>query len=135
MKKGHLLGLGIIAIAIVIIMTSIGDASSYESFTTAKKMKHNGVDKPIHVVGQLKKDNNGEVVGINVREDKVSFTFILLDNDGTEQEVFYNEPIPADFKRSESVVVIGAYKTDEIFIADKILMKCPSKYQETEVKG
>lgn len=134
MKKGHLLGLGIIAIAIVIIMTSIGDASSYESFTTAKEMKQNGEDNSIHVVGQLKKDPTGEVTGLNVREDKVSFTFMLVDNEGVEQEVFYNEPVPADFTRSESVVVIGSYKNDEIFIADKILMKCPSKYQETEVQ-
>lgn len=134
MKKGHIIGLGIIAIAIVIIMTSIGDASSYESFGTALEMKRDGEDKPIHVVGQLKKNVNGEVVGLNVREDKVSFTFMLVDNEGTEQEVFYNEPVPADFTRSESVVVIGAYKNEEIFIADKILMKCPSKYQETEVR-
>ncbi|MFC3879544.1 cytochrome c maturation protein CcmE [Algoriphagus namhaensis] len=135
MKKGHILGLGIIAIAIVIIMTSIGDASSYEDFNTALEMKQNGDDKAIHVVGQLKKDESGEVVGLNVREDKVSFTFVLVDNNGTEQEVFYNEPVPADFTRSESVVVIGAYKNEEIFVADKILMKCPSKYQETEVQA
>jgi cytochrome c-type biogenesis protein CcmE len=135
MKKGHIIGLGIIAIAIVIIMTSIGDASSYESFTTAKEMKHSGEDKAIHVVGHLKKDTSGEVTGLNVREDKVSFTFLLVDNEGVEQEVFYNEPVPADFTRSESVVVIGSYKNDEIFIADKILMKCPSKYQETEVQA
>lgn len=135
MKTGHIIGLGIIAIAIVIIMTSIGDASSYESFTTAKEMKQNGDDKAIHVVGQLKKDGSGEVTGLNIREDKVSFTFMLVDNEGVEQEVFYNEPVPADFTRSESVVVIGSYKNDEIFIADKILMKCPSKYQETEVQA
>lgn len=134
MKKGHIIGLCIIAVAIAIIMTSIGDASSYESFTTAKEMKQNGEDKAIHVVGQLKKDASGEVTGLNVREDKVSFTFMLVDNEGVEQEVFYNEPVPADFTRSESVVVIGSYKNDEIFIADKILMKCPSKYQETEVQ-
>lgn len=135
MKKGPIIGLGIIAIAIVIIMTSIGDASSYENFKTALEMKQGGEDKSIHVVGQLKKDDAGEVVGLNVREDKVSFTFMLVDNDGTEQEVFYNEPVPADFTRSESVVVIGSYKNDEIFVADKILMKCPSKYQETEVQA
>ncbi len=134
MKKGHIIGLGIIAVAIVIIMTSIGDASSYESFGTALKMKHDGNDKSIHVVGQLKKDESGTVTGIQVREDKTSFTFVLVDNEGTEQEVFYNEPVPADFTRSESVVVIGAYKNDQIFVADKILMKCPSKYQETEVQ-
>ncbi|MCS5490820.1 cytochrome c maturation protein CcmE [Algoriphagus limi] len=135
MKKGHLVGIGIIAIAIIIIMTSIGDASSYETFETALEMKQSGDDKAIHVVGQLKKSDSGEVVGLNVREDKTSFTFILVDNDGTEQEVFYNEPVPADFTRSESVVVIGSYKNEEIFIADKILMKCPSKYQETEVQA
>lgn len=135
MKKGHIIGLGIIAIAIVIITTSIGDASSYESFETALEMKKDGDEKAIHVVGQLKKDAAGEVVGLNVREDKTSFTFVLVDNDGTEQKVFYNEPVPADFTRSESVVVIGGYKNEEIFVAEKILMKCPSKYQETTVQA
>jgi cytochrome c-type biogenesis protein CcmE len=134
MKKGHIIGLGIIAIAIVIIMTSIGDASSYESFTTAWEMKEDGDDKAIHVVGQLKKDGAGQVTGLEVGEDKTSFTFMLVDNEGTEQKVFYNEPVPADFQRSESVVVIGSYREKEIFVADKILMKCPSKYQETDVQ-
>lgn len=135
MKKGHIIGLGIIAIAIVIIMTSIGDASSYENFNTAWEMKEDGEDKSIHVVGQLKKDQAGEVSGIEVGEDKVSFTFLLVDNEGTEQKVFYNEPVPADFQRSEQVVVIGSYREKEIFVADKILMKCPSKYQETDVQA
>ena len=133
MKKGHILGLGIIAIAIVIIVSMLGDASTYESFATAKEMKIKGEDKAIHVVGQLKKGASGEVEGIEVNENKTSFYFMMIDNDGTEQKVFYNEPVPADFHRSEQVVVIGAYKSEEIFMADKILMKCPSKYQETEV--
>jgi len=135
MKKGHIIGLGIIAIAIVIIMTSIGDASSYESFATALEMKEEGEDKAIHVVGKLQKDAAGQVAGIEVRDDKTSFTFLLVDNEGTTQKVFYNEPVPADFHRSEQVVVIGAYRDKEIFVADKILMKCPSKYQETDVQA
>lgn len=134
MKRGHILGLGIIAVAIVIIITSIGDASTYESFSTAKTMALNGKTEAIHVVGQLKKSQNGEVEGIEVGEDKTSFTFVMVDNDGVEQQVYYNEPVPADFKRSEQVVVIGNYKTQAMFVAEKILMKCPSKYQETDVK-
>ena len=134
MKKGHIIGLGIIAVAIVIIMTSIGDASTYESFNTAWELKKDGDDKAIHVVGQLKKDDVGQVTGVEVGEDKTSFTFLLVDNEGIEQKVYYNEPVPADFQRSESVVVIGSYREKEIFVADKILMKCPSKYQETEVQ-
>lgn len=134
MKRAHILGLSIIAVAIVIIITSIGDASTYESFSTAKSMALNGKTEAIHVVGQLKKGQNGEVEGIELGEDKTSFIFIMVDNDGKEQQVYYNEPVPADFTRSEQVVVIGTYKTKEMFVAEKILMKCPSKYQETDVK-
>ncbi|WP_209332032.1 cytochrome c maturation protein CcmE [Lunatimonas salinarum] len=135
MKKGHIIGLGIIGVAIMIIITSIGDASTYESFSTARILASNGDVKPIHVVGELKKNDAGKVVGIEVGEDKTSFTFLMVDNDGTEQQVYYNEPVPADFERSEQVVVIGSYKNESIFVAEKILMKCPSKYQETDVQA
>ncbi|WP_114749567.1 cytochrome c maturation protein CcmE domain-containing protein [Pleomorphovibrio marinus] len=135
MKKGHIIGLGIIAVAITIIITSIGDASTYENFSSAKAMAVSGNEKAIHVVGELKKDHHGNVVGLKVNEDKTSFTFIMVDNDGYEQEVYYNEPVPADFVRSEQVVVIGSYKDEDTFVADKILMKCPSKYQETDIKA
>ncbi|UJP65473.1 cytochrome c maturation protein CcmE domain-containing protein [Mongoliitalea daihaiensis] len=133
MKKGHLLGLGVIAIAIIIIISMIGDASTYESFATAKNMMMKGDEKPIHVVGELKKGENGTVEGIEVNPNKTSFYFKMVDNDGTEQKVFYNEPVPPDFARAEQVVVIGSYKNEELFVADKILMKCPSKYQETDI--
>jgi cytochrome c-type biogenesis protein CcmE len=133
MKKAHILGLGIIAVAIIIITSMIGDASTYESFSTAKAMKEKGEDKAIHVVGQLKKSPEGNVEGIQVNDNKTSFYFMMVDNDGNEQQVFYNEPIPADFARAEQIVVIGAYKNQELFVANKILMKCPSKYQENEI--
>lgn len=133
MKKGHIIGLGIIAIAIVIIVSMIGDASTYESFATAKEMMMKGEEKSIHVVGELKKSLSGAVEGIEVNPNKTSFYFVMVDNDGTEQKVFYNEPVPPDFSRAEQVVVIGSYRNEELFVADKILMKCPSKYQENEI--
>jgi len=133
MKKGHIIGLVVIAVAVTIVITSVGDASSYVNFSEAKEMASYGNEEKIHVVGQLKKDDNGKVVGIEVSPNKLSFTFIMIDEENNEQRVFYNEPVPADFIRSEQVVVIGSYKK-EIFLADKILMKCPSKYKETELK-
>lgn len=135
MKKGHLIGLGIIAVAIIIIVSMIGDASTYESFATAKAMKMRGEEKAIHVVGELKRSAGGMVEGIEVNPDKTSFYFMMVDNDGTEQKVFYNEPVPPDFARAEQVVVIGSYRNENLFVADKILMKCPSKYQENEVSA
>ncbi|MFW5761932.1 MAG: cytochrome c maturation protein CcmE, partial [Cyclobacteriaceae bacterium] len=99
MKKGHVVGLIVIAIAVTIVITSVGDASSYVNFSEAKEMASYGNEEKIHVVGQLKKNGNGEVVGIEVSPNKLSFTFIMIDEDNHEQQVFYNEPIPADFIR------------------------------------
>ncbi len=132
MKKSHILGIVVIAIAIGIIMSTAGDASSYVTFDQAMNMASVGNESKIHVVGTLKKSPDGTVVGIETAEDKLSFSFIMLDADLIEQQVIYTEPMPIDFLRSEQVVVVGAYH-DELFIADKILLKCPSKYQEQEI--
>ena len=132
MKKSHIFGILIIGVAIAIIISTSGDASSYVSFNEAQSMAENGNDKLIHVVGTLKKDPQGEVVGLKTYENKMSFSFIMVDNNNREQEVFYKEPMPADFFMSEQVVVVGSYH-DEVFVADEILLKCPSKYEETEV--
>jgi cytochrome c-type biogenesis protein CcmE len=40
--------------------------------------------------------------------------------------------MPPDFTKSEKVVVVGNYSGD-VFHASKILLKCPSKYQEKKV--
>jgi cytochrome c-type biogenesis protein CcmE len=129
MKKSHILIIIVIAAAIGIILSTAGDASSYVSFDEAMELSTAGNKKDIHVVGELKKDQLGNVVGIEEGADKVSFSFIMIDDKGKEQTVMYNQPMPADFQRSEKVVVIGSY-SGESFHASKILLKCPSKYQE-----
>ena len=132
MKRSHILALVIIAVAVSIIISTAGDASSYVTFSKAYDMAQKGRQDKIHVVGTLKKNEVGEIVGIEPTEDLLAFSFTMLDKDGKEQKVFYSEPMPADFKRSEQVVVVGAYSND-LFVADKILMKCPSKYQEEKL--
>jgi cytochrome c-type biogenesis protein CcmE len=132
MKKSHILIIVVIAAAIGIIISTAGDASTYVGFDEAYEMALAGNKKDIHVVGELKKDIAGHVTGIEEGADKVSFSFVMIDEKGKEQKVQYNQPMPADFTRSEKVVVIGSYKGD-YFHAEKILLKCPSKYQEQNV--
>ena len=132
MKKTHILIIIVIAAAIGIIVSTAGDASTYVNFDQAYEMALTGKKKNIHVVGELKKDADGHVIGIQEGADKVSFSFILVDDTGHEQRVEYNEPMPADLMRSEKVVVIGSYNGDH-FNASKIILKCPSKYQEENV--
>lgn len=132
MKKSHILIIVVIAAAVGILVATADDASSYVSFSEAYQLASTGNQKDIHVVGQLKKDGNGNIVGIEPGADKVSFSFIMVDDNGKEQKVSYKEPMPADFTKSEKVVVIGSYSGDT-FVASKILLKCPSKYQEEKV--
>jgi cytochrome c-type biogenesis protein CcmE len=134
MKKTHIVIIIVIAVAIGVIVTSAGDSSTYVTFDQAQQMAQAGKKKNIHVVGQLKKDPAGNIIGIREGADKVSFSFILVDDAGREQTVNYNEPMPTDLIRSEKVVVIGSYQGDE-FNATKIILKCPSKYQEQNVKN
>lgn len=130
MKKSHILALIVIAVSVGIIVSTAGDASSYVSFDKAKSLAKSGNNSNIHVVGELPRDMSGEIYGIEKSEDLLSFSFVMIDSEGNEQKVYYPEPMPADFQRSEQVVVVGSYKQEDIFVADKILMKCPSKYQE-----
>jgi cytochrome c-type biogenesis protein CcmE len=132
MKKSHILILIVIAAAVGILVSTADDASSYVSFSEAYQLASNGAKKDIHVVGALKKDSQGNVVGIQTGADMVSFSFVMIDDKGKEQTVTYNEPMPADFTKSEKVVVIGSYEGEQ-FHASKILLKCPSKYQEEKV--
>ena len=133
MKKSHIFGIVVIAVAIMIIISTAGDASTYVSFDEAKELALSGDAQKIHVVGTLKKDQRGEVTGLTTSPDMLSFSFQMVDHNGLEQKVIFNEPMPADFLRSEQVVVVGAYHK-EIFVANKILMKCPSKYQDETVE-
>ncbi len=134
MKKSYIIAIIFIAAAIAIIISTAGDASTYVSFDQAFQMASNGNKAQIHVVGELKKDEAGNIIGIEKSADKLSFSFIMIDENKKEQKVYYNEPMPPDFARSENVVVIGNYY-DNVFVANKILLKCPSKYQEEKINA
>ena len=134
MKKTHIIAILVIAVAVAIIVSTAGDASTYVTFDQAYQMASVGKSSSIHVVGELKKDAQGEIIGLEKSLDNLSFSFVLLDESKKEQKVYYNEPMPPDFTRSEKVVVIGSYDGDR-FIADKILLKCPSKYQEQKLNA
>jgi len=133
MKKTHIIGLGVIAVAVFIVISLMGDASTYVAFKDAKELADAGKGKKVHVVGHLQKDASGNVVGIEEGADKVSFSFVMVDNNGDMEKVFYNNPMPPDFMRSEQVVIIGKYNQSH-FVASEILLKCPSKYQEEGVQ-
>ena len=77
MKRSHIIALGAIAVAVMVIISTVGDASTYVSFTEAKSLAEDGVNKPIHVVGELKKSNSGRnasVVSNDIEFSKIVFS-------------------------------------------------------------
>ncbi|UFH52958.1 cytochrome c maturation protein CcmE [Spirosoma sp. KNUC1025] len=135
MKLSHILGIIVIAVAIGIIVATAGDASSYVTFKQASELAQGGNEKMIHVVGKVKKNDQGQIVDMlyNPAIDPNHFEFTLVDNNNQEQKVVYNSPKPQDFDRSEQIVVIGAIQGDH-FQCNKILLKCPSKYQDGKLE-
>jgi cytochrome c-type biogenesis protein CcmE len=58
-----------------------------------------------------------------------SFSFDLVDNKGTFMKVLYRGTKPLNFEHAQQVVALGTYMKDRgIFEAERILVKCPSKY-------
>jgi cytochrome c-type biogenesis protein CcmE len=135
MKKTHIFALIIIAIACGIILSTAGDASTYVTFAEAETMASKGDNSSIHVVGTLKKSEEGEILGMEYRPeiDPNYFQFTLLDNDQKERVVVLRSTKPQDFDKSEQVVVIGRMEKNH-FEAEKILLKCPSKYNNGELE-
>jgi cytochrome c-type biogenesis protein CcmE len=136
MKLSHIFAIVLIALAIGIIISVSGDASTYVSFKEAYQMASEDNDDKVHVVGKLTKSPKGEIVGMEYQplQDPNLFTFIMKDNNNEEHKVIYFHPKPQDFEKSEQIVVVGSVKNN-VFVADNILMKCPSKYEEKEVKA
>lgn len=133
MKNTSAISIVFISIIVIIIISTFGDASTYVTFSKAKDVYESGSLNKFHVVGKLNKDEDNNIQGLMKSDDKMSFTFQMIDEDGMKEKVFYGEPMPPDFLLSEQVVVIGGYENNT-FVADDILLKCPSKYTEENIK-
>src|SRR5690606_38630689 len=125
MKRSSTIGIVIIAIAIGVIMSTYADSSTYGTFSDAKESQ-----RELHVVGKLQLDK--EMV-YDPQIDANYFSFYMKDNDGKECKVVFAGTKPQDFERSEQIVLTGKMVGTN-FQADKILMKCPSKYTDDQVE-
>ena len=123
MKLQTIIGLTLLAGFITLLIINFaGSASIYTTFSDAKKR---GTD--VHIVASWV---NREKAQYDATQD--IFQFYLQDSTNNVQLVYYHDPKPANFEQAAKVVVIGKYR-GEIFEAEKILMKCPSKYNHQEL--
>ena len=118
-----MIALGLIAAGIAVFINASKDVSTYANFDQA-----NAGDR-VKIVGQLSKD---KPMVYDAQNNPNEFTFFMKDNDGVEKKVLLLKPKPQDFEMSEQIVITGQMK-DDVFNANEILMKCPSKYKDEEI--
>lgn len=86
-------------------------------------------DKTCKATGSWIKEKNYEM-----NREQNTFSFFLKDENGEEMKVIYEGVMPNNFETATSVVFTGSYKNG-YFHAKDILTKCPSKYEQQQVKS
>lgn len=120
MKKLHIIGLLVIAVAVGLIFTKSEEYSTYSDFNTAMENS----SSEYHIVGRL---NKSKPQIYDPKVDANLFQFYMVDEKGVESKVIYKGTKPDGFDQTEKIVVAGSYSNNH-FKATQILMKCPSKY-------
>jgi len=126
MKKSSIIALLIIAAGIALMVSMVGDYSTYETFASSK---HNP-EKEIHVVGFLSKE---KPMSYDPLKDANCFEFFMKDKKGEECKVVFKGNKPQDFEKSEQIVLTGKMVGND-FHASSMLMKCPSKYTNDKIE-
>jgi cytochrome c-type biogenesis protein CcmE len=125
MKKSAIIGLITIAICVCFLVSLNADTSNYSTFKEAAKES-----REFHVMGYWEKKQG---MFYDAKKDANHFAFFMKDQKGQTRKVIYSGTKPQDFERSEKLVLIGKMNNDT-FYASKILMKCPSKYNDNLVE-
>jgi cytochrome c-type biogenesis protein CcmE len=125
MKKSHVIGGIVVALAMVMAMYSFKSTlTSYVSISEAKASK-----RPVQVAGIVVQGTDR----YDLKSNNLLFT--LREDGGDEMKVEYDGPRPGNFDNVTKVVAIGTYEPKkQIFLARELLVKCPTKY-EGRVKG
>ena len=123
MKKGYwvatVFALAFIGLGVTAFQKTL---TPYLSFDEARKARGT-----VQVMGGLDKTSD------RYDTTRQELRFDLLDPDGRRMPVTYRGIKPGNFKDAISIVAIGPYRNGRIE-AEKLLVKCPSKYQGAEVE-
>jgi cytochrome c-type biogenesis protein CcmE len=127
MKKLHIVALVSIAVVIGVLLSMMGDLSTYETLASARQKE----GKTVTVIAKLDK-TLAHPIEYNAAKNANYTSFHVVDSLGNKARVVYHFEKPFDMEKSERIVLKGKMKGDvfEITRKDGILIKCPSKYKD-----
>jgi len=122
MKKVHIVLLVFIALSIAVLISFMGNLSTYETIASAKQKQGK------FVTLSVKMDKSKPMVYDPVKNPNY-LAFTALDTLGNAVQVVYHNSKPTDMEKSERIVIGGAMAGDH-FECKNILVRCPSKYKD-----
>jgi cytochrome c-type biogenesis protein CcmE len=112
----------IVAFIVVGFISFMGSKIEYVDFKEAQKRM-----KTVEVKGLWLKDKE-----TNYDATVNMFTFYMKDDNNTEMKVMLNDAKPNNFETAGELMIVAKGKVKgDVFYADKVLTKCPSKYEGT----
>jgi hypothetical protein len=125
MKRTHIILLVFIAVSIALLVSFMGNLSTYETIASARQKE----GKNVTIIAKL--DNNMPME-YNPVKDPNYLSFYIVDTLGSRARVIYHYGKPYDMEKAERIVLKGKMNGDvfEITQKDGILIKCPSKYKD-----
>lgn len=124
LRPVHWIMLGIVALALAGGGYALrgGAMIAYASIPEARVQA-----RPVQVFGYL--------YSKGAYDDQGRWRFDIQGEQGDVMTVVYPGTKPGNFEQAISVVAIGQYdRQAQAFVADQLLVKCPSKYQEQTAK-
>jgi cytochrome c-type biogenesis protein CcmE len=125
MKKLQIVILVFIAVAIAVLISFMGDLSTYETIASARQK----AGKTVTIIAHL---DNTIPIEYNPAKDPNYVSFHISDTLGGTAKVVYHFEKPYDLEKAERITLKGKMNGDvfEISRKDGILLKCPSKYKD-----
>jgi hypothetical protein len=125
MKRGHIVLLIFIAITIGILISFMGNLSTYETIASARQKE----GKSVTIIAKL---DRSQPIEYDPIKNPNYVSFHIADTLGNTAKVIYYNEKPYDMEKAERIVLKGKMKGDvfEITSKDGILIKCPSKYKD-----
>ena len=117
--------LGLAVSSVISAAALVGGAYTFLSNTVPYVSVRDALARPgqtVHVVGKIDKES------VQTKVSQGLLEFDLIDPAGERLHVVFSGMKPANFDSAPTISVAGRTK-GKAFEADKILVKCPSKYE------
>lgn len=124
-KIKFIIGGVVIALAIVFLIYT-GMQSSATYFLTVDELYAKGaaqLNRPVRVSGKV----DANTIQFNNRD--LILTFDVTSDTGSRMHVTFNGPKPDQMREGADAILEGKYD-GQMFTAQSLLLKCPSKYEE-----